>query len=181
MHYKFILSMVLFVIFCSLTSTPTDPDSIIFTPPEGWHLAENTALPPSVKVMVVGKGEREFPPSINLSVEPYSGTQKQYLKIVKSINDAKGAEWKDLGNIRTQAGNASLSQVDSKSEWGDIRMMHVILVKNKQTYILTAASLKDEFSKYYKDFFAAMRSLRFEKEPPKAVENSNQETVANTK
>jgi hypothetical protein len=137
------------------------PLTIQFTPPKDWKFAEAQSLPKSVRALVVGKGAREFPPSINLGIEPYKGTLKEYLKIVKAINDTQGAEWKDLGTILTDAGEASLSQLDTKGEWGDVRMMHVILLKEEVIYILTAASLKEEFPKFYQEFFRAMRSLRF--------------------
>lgn len=135
--------------------------TIVFTPPAGWHSTDSKDLLGSVKVMVVGKGEHEFPPSINLGTETYKGTLKQYLKRIKEINASQGHEWKDLGTIRTPAGEASLSQADTKTKWGEVRMMHVILRKDNTVYILTAASLKEEFPKFYKDFFAAFRSLRF--------------------
>jgi hypothetical protein len=137
---------------------------VLFTPPLGWNMVDSKSLPATVKVMVVGKGEKSFPPSINMSTEPYKGTLKQYLKIVKSMNESQGYDWKDLGSIKTEAGLGSLSQVDTKTEWGTTRLMHVILVKSNRVYILTASALKDEFSKYYKDFFAAMRSLRISKD-----------------
>ncbi len=136
---------------------------VIFTPPTGWQMADPKALPPSVKIMVVGKGEREFPPSINLGSEKYEGTLKQYLKVVKAINDSHGTEWKDLGTIKTEAGNASLSQVDAKTQWGEVRTMHVIIPIDGAMYILTAAALKDEFPKNYDAFFNAMRSLHVNK------------------
>jgi len=133
----------------------------LFTPPTGWRLADSKALPPSVKVMVVGKGEHEFPPSMNLGTESFSGTLQDYLKVIKDINDKQGATWKDLGMIKTEAGEASLSQLDTKTEWGNVRMMHVILVKNGMVFILTSAALQEEFPKFYKDFFTAMKTLRF--------------------
>lgn len=141
-----------------------EPGQVMFTPPEGWQMADPKALPASVKIMVVGKGEREFPPSINLGTEKYSGTLKQYLKTVKAINDSQGTEWKDLGTIKTEAGDASLSQVDAKTQWGNVRTMHVILLRDGTIYIMTAAATKEEFPKYYKDFFNAMRSLRVNKD-----------------
>lgn len=135
------------------------PGAVYFTPPEGWRQAEAKSLSPNVKIMVVGKGKGEFPPSINLAVEPYKGTLKDYLKIVKSINAAKGGDWKDLGKIRTDAGEGSLSQLDTKMQWGDVRMLHTIVSKNNTIYIMTAAALREEFPAYYKQFFDAMRSL----------------------
>jgi hypothetical protein len=151
--------------------TAQEPGAVIFNPPDNWHLADPKALPPSVKIMVVGQSSTDFPPSINLGTEKYNGNLKEYLKMIKSINDAQGAEWKDLGTIRTQAGTASLSQVDAKTEWGEIRMMHVIFIRDNTAYILTAAALKNEFSQYYKDFFKSMRSLRFNKNVYEAVSN----------
>lgn len=153
-----------------------EPGSVIFTPPTGWFLADPNALPPNVKVMVVGKGNSEYPPSLNLTTEKYSGTLKQYLKIVKSINDSKGDEWKDLGTIRTEAGEGSLSQVDIKSKFGTERLMHVILQKEGTIYILTAAALKNEFPKYYKDFFNSMRSLRINKNNVDPIQQPAQKT-----
>jgi hypothetical protein len=155
--------------------TPSENEGIIlFTPPANWLRADSNILPTHVRVMVVGKAPSSFPPSLNLSCEPYQGTLKQYLKIVKNMNAAKGYEWKDLGNIQTQAGIGNLSQVDTKTQWGDVRLMHVILIKNGNVYILTASALKEEFSIFYNQFFAAMRSLRIAKDIYEIVTNSQQ-------
>lgn len=152
------------------TTQSSQTTYVVFTPPAGWGAADSKTLPPSVKAMVIGKGKGTFPPSINLGSEPYQGTVKQYLKIIKAINDSQGSQWKELGTILTAAGEASLSQVDSKSEWGEIRMMHVILKKDDTIYILTAAAKKEEFPLYYKTFFDSMKSLRFSTSP---ITNAN--------
>lgn len=131
-----------------------------FTPPQGWREADSSSLPKHVKLMVVGKGAHEMPPSINLGYEEYPNSLKDYLIIVKQINDTQGDKWKDLGTIQTQAGPASLSQVDVKTEWGTLRQMHVIYLKDGVIYIMTAAALKDEFSKFYPFFFESMKSFR---------------------
>lgn len=141
-----------------------EPEALIFIPPEGWLAADPKLLTPHVKACVVGKGQKSYPPSINLGIEPFKGSVKDYLKIINSINVAQGASWKDLGLIKTQAGNASLSQVDMPSEWGDVKLMHVILIRNETLYILTAAALKEEFPLYYKEFFNSMTSLKFNKD-----------------
>lgn len=145
----------------SLLDAAEEPGAILFTPPSGWKLADPDALPPTIQAMVVGKGKYHFPPSMNLGADPFDGTLKQYLKKVKEINQAHGTEWQDLGKIRTEAGNASLSQVDVMTEWGEVRLMHAILVRDGYAYILTASALKEEFPSFYKDFFASLRSLRF--------------------
>lgn len=170
--------------FCTHTANSTPPPDfvsneggiVLFTPPNGWRQADTSLLPPHIKLMVIGKGPSAFPPSMNLNVQSFSGTLKQYLKIVKDTNESQGFEWKDLGTLRTEAGNASLSQFDHKSQWGTIRMMQVILIKNGMVYILSASALKDEFSLFYKDFFASMRSLRVSKTPIEMISSSQQKT-----
>jgi hypothetical protein len=149
-----------------------EPGAVKFVPPSGWFPANPKDLPKSVKIMVVGKGQHEFPPSISLGAVYFDGTLKEYLKTIKARNEAQGIEWKDLGTIRTDAGNASLSQVDMKTQWGTVREMHVILIKNKTAFILTSAALKEEFPNYYKDFFASMRSLHINKDAYEMVANS---------
>jgi hypothetical protein len=154
-----------------------EPGAVIFKPPAGWHFAEKTTLGPHTKVMVVGKGAHEYPPSINLVTENFSGTLKEYLKIVKEINKAKGEEWKDLGKIKTQSGEASLSQVDMKTEWGVVRLMHVIYLKEGTVYILTAASLKDEFAKFYKEFFNSFTSFKINKTVFELISDKKKRTL----
>jgi hypothetical protein len=153
------------------TKAMEDPDALIFTPPEGWVVVDPKVLSPRIKLMVIGKSQKDYPPSINLGIEPYPGTIKEYLKIIKQINESQGSQWKDLGMIKTQAGNASLSQVDMTSEWGNVRLMHVIIIRNGTLYILTAGALKEEFPQFYKQFFHSMTSLRFNKDIYEMVES----------
>lgn len=145
----------------TLQKAEEPPQAIMFTPPKNWQYVNADQLSEKVKVMVVGKAKKSYPPSINLGVEEYKGTLKDYLKVVKRINDEQGGEWKDLGMIRTAAGCASLSRLDTRTEWGWVRMMHVILCKDGAAYILTTAALRDEFAANYNDFFNTLRSLRF--------------------
>lgn len=132
---------------------------VTFTPPKGWKSGTHEKLPPTIKALVVGVGKSHFPPSMSLSVEPFKGTLKDYLKIVKNINIKAKTEWKEIGTITTKAGVASLSQFDEASNWGVVRSMTTILVKDGNTYILSATALQSEFSEFYKDFFTAMSSL----------------------
>ncbi len=136
---------------------------VSFQPPLGWKKAEaNSSLSPNIKALVIGPSDSLVPPSINLATESYSGTLKDYLKIVRSIGIKKGSNWKDLGSFNTKAGKGHLTQLDTQSVWGDIRMMHVILLKNGVIYILTAAALKSEFPSHYKSFFDSLSSLQIE-------------------
>ena len=137
------------------------PGALLFTPPEGWEAAGPEELPFTIHWMVVGKGLSSYPPSINLGIEPYQGTLKEYLKLVKAINLAQGTPWRDLGTMRTQAGSGSLSQADIETEWGTVRLMHLIFLRSGRIYIVTAAALKEEFARFYSLFFQAMKSVRF--------------------
>ena len=135
---------------------------ITFNRPKGWKTADTKELSPLIKTMLIGTGKEEFPPTITIAIEPFEGTLKDYLKIVKNINDDQKTEWKNLGKMTTKAGVANLSQYDEKSNWGLVRTMTAILVKNGNAYILSATALKSEFSGFYKDFFEAMKSFSIE-------------------
>ncbi len=146
------------------TKDKDTPGAVLFTPPQGWRVIDPKALPGRIKAMVIGKGQGAAPPTISLSIEEgFQGTLKDYLRKVKTISDSHGDEWKDLGTIQTEAGPASLSQADIKTQWGTVRAMSVILVKNSNVYILMTSSPREEFSQFYPEFFKVMRSLRINK------------------
>jgi len=150
-----------------------EPGTAMFKPPEGWGLVpQSESLPSRVKVMVVGNTEGPFPPSINLSTEDFNGSLNDYLQVVKAINRSRKSEWKNLGKIQTQAGEGNLSQTDTVTEWGPVRMLHVILLKNNVVYILTAAALKTDFAKYYKIFFDSLRSFSINQDPPEMAQRT---------
>lgn len=153
------------ILFLSISQQALAVTQASFDIPEGWQYADEKVLPKNVKLMVVGKGSKEMPPSINLGYEEFNGTLKDYLKIVKEFNQSQGDPWRDLGTIQTKAGPASLSQLEMKSQWGNLKMMHLILKKDSVIYILTASSLKDEFSKYYPIFFKALQSFQVKDSP----------------
>lgn len=140
-----------------------DPEGISFTPPADWQFADPKELPSHVKVMAVGKGKGEYPPSINLGYDTFDGSLKDYLKMIKRLNKEEGAETKDLGKVKTHAGSAALIQVDGKTKWGPERQLQAILIYNGKAWILTCSALKKEFSNHYKTFFDAIRSLKVNK------------------
>lgn len=140
-------------------------EALLFDPPSGWHQAENPDESPYLKLFIVGTGKRGYPPSINICIEPFRGTLPEYLKLVQKINKEEGGVWKDLGAFETAAGKGDLSQLDIKTPFGPLRMLHYILVDHQHAYIFTATARREEFAANYKDFFASLRSLRFGKLP----------------
>lgn len=137
----------------------------IFTPPPGWRLAEPHQLSGYLRALAIGKGPSSFPPTLSLTSEPYQGSLSQFIAITKQMDLSHGDQWQEIGPIQTQAGVGRLLQVDGKTQWGIVRRMHVILLAEGTIYILTAHALKDEFSRFYKDFFQSLRSLRLVVQP----------------
>lgn len=160
-----LLFLVPLFVFAEEAPKPSEEYFLVeFTPPSGWRFAEKQSQLKNVHSMVIGKGDYALPPSLTLGTDRFPGTTKDYLKRIKSISESHGGDWKDLGIIRTEAGEANLVQEDTKTQWGDLRIMYVILLKKGTAYILTAAALKEEFPKFYPEFFKAMRSLRISKD-----------------
>lgn len=153
------LTLSCFATVVDVSQQNEEKSMVTFTFPKGWRSADTKELPPLVKAMLIGTGKENFPPSISLAVEPFQGTLKEYLKIVKNINETEKTEWKNLGKLTTKSGIANLSQFDETSTWGVARTMTAILVKDGNAYILSATALKSEFSTFYKDFFEAMKSF----------------------
>lgn len=154
------MKLKILALFCMMTLSLCGEEQITFAPPSGWGLADQKLLPEKVKVMVIGPTQSHYPPSINLGYEPYLGTMDQYLVTVKKINQTLKAEYRDLGNLETKAGLGRLCQIDTPSEWGDVRMLHLFLIHDKTMIVLTTAALKSEFALYYQDFFNSLKSLQ---------------------
>lgn len=163
MHIRHLISLLLVTISCLTADEPTsEPSSLVcfFTPPSEWEIAFPSSTTPHVKIIFTKPKTLGFRPSINLSIEPTSASLEEYLKIIKEIHEQdRNKEWGLLGKMQTQAGLAQLTQINTTSEFGAIRILQLILIKQGNAYILTAAALKKEFSLYYSLFHKALRSL----------------------
>ena len=134
-----------------------------FRLPGDWELTPRVRLNSHVVIHATGSGEREVRPTLNLATEKTTKTLKEYIAVVREINEAEGREFKNLGTIETESGPASLSQVDLQTKWGTSRMLHAILVEGDTAYILTASALKEEFPDNYETFFDSLKSLHVPK------------------
>jgi hypothetical protein len=113
-----------------------------------------------VKIAFVKKGLKGFCPSLNLAVEEVNVSLTEYLKAIKAIHEQdRNNHWRSLGKVRTSAGLAQLTEIDTASECGAIRILQLILIHEGKSYVITAAALKEEFSTYYQEFQQAFRSL----------------------
>lgn len=136
------------------------PYHCFFIPPKGWNLADQSKLSPRVKICFIGKGSNNLLPSVNLATEEVDISLKAYIDIVKSDCDRDpNCVWRDLGKYNTPLGEGRLTEREVKTQWGVSRQIQLIVIKDSRAYILTAGALKEEFSRYYQDFEAVLRSL----------------------
>jgi hypothetical protein len=137
-----------------------DASQCFFIPPENWDIVDPKTLSPKVKMAFLKNSGKGFCPSINLAVEETDVSLSDYLKAVKAIHEQdRNNHWRPLGKVRTAAGLAQLTEIDSTTEWGPVRILQLILMRDKCAYVLTAAALKEEISHYYQEIQCAFRSL----------------------
>lgn len=131
-----------------------------FIPPNSWEVADPRSLSPKVKIAFLKNTGKGFCPSINLAIEETDASLTEYLKAVRSIHEQdRSNHWRMLGKVRTGAGLAQLTEIDSMTEWGAVRLLQLIFVKEGSAYVLTAAALKEDFPNYYKVIQSAFRSF----------------------
>ncbi len=140
--------------------TQETPTFCYFIPPKGWDLADQTKLSPRVKICFLGKSPHNLLPSVNLATEEVDISLKTYLDIVKKDCESDpNCQWRDLGKYQTPLGEGRLTEREVQTQWGVSRQVQLIVIKDKIAYILTAGSLKEEFSRHYKDFEGVLRSF----------------------
>lgn len=132
-----------------------------FTPPKGWEAIEPSALNGQVKMAYVKKEAKEgFFPSLNLVVETVTGNLNDYLNDVKKIHEQnRNNRWRKLGKVHTAAGEAQLTEVDTHSTFGPVRLLQLFFLKEGRVYIVTAAALKKDIPHLYTDFQKSFHSL----------------------
>lgn len=154
------ISSSLYSLDDEIQSDPAAP-FCFFHPPKDWEIIESRTMNSQVKIAFVHKTKKEgFCPSINLAIEEVEGTLTEYLNDVKAIyeQDRKN-HWRKLGKVRTASGDAQLTEIDTTSNLGSVRMLQLILLKDNRAYIVTAAALKRDFCSYYRDFQEVFHSL----------------------
>lgn len=130
-------------------------------PPSGWEIASTTSSS-NVRVAFVKKTKGSFRPSLNLTTEQVNISPEKYLKAVQKLHEADHqTQWRYLGQIHTPHGTGELTELDVSAEWGDVRMLQLILFRNHIAYIVTAASLKKDFPDHYKDFYSVFQNIQF--------------------
>jgi len=85
---------------------------------------------------------------------------KDYVKAVKKIHLAQpNTTWRDLGRFQLAAGEGRLTEITTRSAWGDVKMLQALFVQDQTAYILTAAVSKKDYIKEQKTLLQALQSL----------------------
>lgn len=160
MFLKSLFSMLL-ISGCTIVMGSNTP--YITCPPKGWECINDPAqLPQKVKVIFVGSGHgnNQFTPSVNLACEATSLSLQDYIAQAKAYHEGRADTRCNLiGTIQTAAGPAQLLQIDRPSQWGDIRFVQAMFVRDDEAYVLTATCLKNEFSMLSSQIFKAIQSF----------------------
>lgn len=132
-----------------------------FRPPAGWECTLLNDLSPHIEVGFVAAAEAgSFHPSLNLAKEEVEIDLKGYLKAVKEIHLAQpDTTWRDLGKFSMKAGEGRLTEIQTGSTWGPVKILQAILVQEGTAFILTAAALRKDFPRFQKDIVAALHSF----------------------
>ena len=154
----FYLSLLLGVGSCAESSESKIHS--IFIPPPNWEIIDAGSLSPKVVAGFVKKSKAGFCPSMNLSIEQVDISLHKYVQEVKKLHEQdRTTRWRDLGFFKTLSGLARLTEIDSKSKWGDVRMLQMILVNDGKAYILTTAAPKEDFATFYPEIKKSLSSF----------------------
>lgn len=149
-----------------------------FIPPKGWQMALPQTTSKHVKVTFAQKRQDGLCPSINLAIENMDLTLKEYVKIVESLHKKKQkTRWRNLGSFTSKAGEGQLIELDLPTKWGETRLVQFLFVKDKKAYVVTAGALKEDFSKYYKEFEKAFHSFQLTEDLFSPLKSSSQEEI----
>lgn len=161
---KIILLSLLFVFsFINLESYESSPFAF-FTPPPNWLIVNSEKQSPGIKIGFIASKRKIFTPALSFAIEKISHKQA-YLKAVKSHHfKNRFHRLTDLGEFETKSGQAHLFQIDLKNNWGNIRILQSILIKDQRAYILTGSCLKKDFQTISQLFIQTFRSLTISKD-----------------
>lgn len=153
-----------FLLFLFFVTSLCDAETISFIAPKGWQCISNKEeLPAKVEIVYIGSGKGGFTPSINLAREETPLSLVDYTKLAKSYHESHGGtRCIELGSIDSQAGSASILQIDRPTQWGQVRFLQGLVLKEKTAYVMTATCLQEEFTVLYPQFIKAIETLTIE-------------------
>lgn len=154
---------------------------LLLTPPSDWEIASDPSLSPRIEVAFVKKNTSRFRPSLNLTTEKVNLSLDEYVGAVRKLYSTEHhTRWRYLGSYATAAGPAALTELDVDTEWGPVRMLQLLLVKEGTAYIVTGATLKEESFQYYQTFRAIFKEIAFTEDLFTAIPGSDKRALLQT-
>lgn len=157
---------IFFIIFLVLSNTLFSVPLAYFTPPKGWDLVDPSKYSSTTLMGFVARSHEPFRASMNLGFEKIQVSEKEYLEAVeKRFKYERQHQWKSLGQVETKAGLAHLSQMHTKHGFGQTTSLQAILILGETAFVITALSLKEDFSSYFSAFLESIKSFSFLNSP----------------
>lgn len=145
------------LLFSPLTS---EEPFYYFVPPKTWDVVDPSKLTSMFKIAFVERSNKTFKPSLNLGIQKTKVSLAEYVEAAKKQHlTNRNKKWSELGLVKTKAGMAHLSQIDEKTQMGDIRSMQCILLHKEHIYVMTAVALREDFLHYHNEFLEAFESF----------------------
>ncbi len=136
-------------------------DYHFFVPPNKWKLVDPKQLSPMVEVCFFGKGKTAFHPSINIATEEIDIPGSEYVSIVvKMHRDDPNIEFRELGKIKTKSNIADLFELTTKTNFGPVKMLQAVIIKDAKAYVLTGSMHTDEFKTMSKTILKTFQSFQ---------------------
>ncbi|MEI6243236.1 MAG: hypothetical protein WCP39_07555 [Chlamydiota bacterium] len=154
---------VLSLFFLSILNAET----FLFTPPKDWEYADPSKLTKHVHAGFVGKGSKDFRPSLNFASESLNNLSlENYVNAVKELYVSdKTQDILDLGTLSTPIGNGRLLKIQSKNVYGNITILQFLFVHDNHTaYVISGSVIQEEQLQFYKIFLEVFRSIQFTKD-----------------
>ena len=171
-----LLSFSFFFPFIFLESYQPSPFAF-FSPPSHWLIASPEKQNSDIKIGFIASKRKVFTPALSFAVEKIDHPLT-YLKAVKSHHlKNRFHTLTDLGEFETKSGKAHLFQIEVKNNWGNIRILQSILIRDQKAYILTGSCLKKDFQEISQLFLQSFRSLTLAKDVFSSIGTENPLTI----
>jgi hypothetical protein len=164
-------------IYCLETNSLENKEENIalFYPPSNWEYAPSDSE--YVLAAFVSPAVKSFRASINIAKENTDLPLEEYVSIVlQNHRNSLSSTCVDLGYFPLKSGKAKILQIASKTKFGDIKMIQLIisLDKEKTIYIMTGAATKEDFPSFFSLFVESFRSFSIEKNLFSPIQNPHQ-------
>ncbi len=158
--FKFILFFLSSSLFFSVAQ---GEEVSIQSPPKGWEcITDQAQLPQKIKLIYIGKptAANPFNPSMNVACEETPLNLADYVKSAKAYHESQPeTKCALLGKINTAAGPAEILQLDRTMQWGIVRFIQAVMIRNGHAYVVTTTCIKEEFSALSPQLFKAIQSF----------------------